>query len=91
MYDGSPTCPGPLRYTHNLWEWHETENRREAISGYRFGRLPSKQKAWLQPESKRRSHLFASYDIVELETFGKYANVSPDFCTNGFLESVSWP
>lgn len=91
IHDGSPTCPGPLCYTHNLWEWHKTTRRRDAISGYRYGRLPQQQKAWLQPESKRQSQLFASYDVVELETCGKYANVTPDFSTDGFLESVSWP
>jgi hypothetical protein len=74
-----------------LWQWHKTDNQRTAISGYRYGRLPATQKSWLQPTSKRQSQLFASYDIVELETFGKYANVSPDYSSNGFLQSVSWP
>jgi hypothetical protein len=91
MHNGSPTCPGPLRYTHNLWKWHKKENQRTAISGFRYGRLPPNQKRWLQPSSKRTSLLFASYDIVELDTLGKYANVSPDYSSNGFLQSVAWP
>ena len=90
MYDGEPTCPGPLGYTHNLWTWHTTDVRRDAISGYRFGRLPEKQKAWLGGNSKREALLHASYDVVELASIGKYANITPDFCTDGFLESVSW-
>ena len=90
MKKGSPTCPGPLRNSHNLWAWHRTDIQRPAISGYRFGRLPQVQKTWLEPSSKRDSLLFASYDVVELQCIGKYANVTPDFCTNGFLESVSW-
>ena len=90
MQNGSPTCPGPLRHSHNLWAWHRTQVQREAISGYRFGRLPQAHKTWLQPSSKRESLLFASYDVIELQSIGKYANVTHDFCTNGFLESVSW-
>ena len=90
MSGDSPTCPGPLCHSHNLWSWHRTEVRRTAISGYHYGRLPDAQKAWLQPQSKREALHFASYDVVELQTLGKYANVTPDFCTNGFLESVSW-
>ena len=88
MYGGEPTCPGPLCQTHNLWSWHRTNVRRTAISGFRFGRLPDAQKAWL--ESKREGLLHASYDVVELASIGKYANITPDFCTDGFLESVSW-
>ena len=90
MHDGSPTCPGPLCYSHNLWDWHKTDTRRVAISGYRYGRLPEKQKQWLQPATKRESLLFASYDVVEFASIGAYANIAPDFCTNGLLESVSW-
>ena len=90
MHGDSPTCPGPLCHSHNLWSWHRTNVRRTAISGYHYGRLPDVQKTWLQPESKRDALHFASYDVVELQTLGKYANVTPDFCTNGFLESVSW-
>ena len=90
MQNGSPTCPGPLRHSHNLWAWHRTEVQRRAISGYRFGRLPQVHKTWLQPSSKRESLLFASYDVIELQCIGQYANVTNDFCTNGFLESVSW-
>ena len=90
MHDGKPTCPGPLCHTHNLWDWHKTSRKREAISGYHLGRLSATQKAWLEPDSKREDLLFASYDLVELETIGKYANVTPDFCVDGFLESVSW-
>ena len=88
MHDGAPTCPGPLCHSHNLWSWHRTDVRRDAISGYRFGRLPDKQKAWLQ--TKRDALLFASYDVIEFASIGAYANVAPDFCTHGFLESVSW-
>ena len=77
MVGDSPTCPGPLRHSHNLWTWHRTEVRRTAISGYHYGRLPDVQKAWLQPESKREALHFASYDVVELQTLGKYANVRP--------------
>ena len=90
MHDGEPTCPGPLCHTHNLWDWHKTKRKRDAISGYRLGRLSETQKSWLEPESKREDLLFASYDVVELQTIGKYANVTPDFCSKGFLESVSW-
>ncbi len=90
MYDGEPSCPGPLRHTHNLWDWHKTSRKREAISGYRFGRLSETHKTWLEPDTKREELVFASYDIIELQTIGKYANVTPDFCSNGFLESVSW-
>ena len=90
MYDGSPTCPGSLCYTHNLWSWHRIREPRPSISGYQFGRLPDRQKTWLLPPSKRESLLSASYDVIELQTIGKYANVTKDFCTNGFLESVSW-
>ena len=89
MHDGEPTCPGPLCHTHNLWEWHKVD-KREAISGYRYGRLSGEQKQWLQPESKRAELLFASYDVIELQTIGKYANVTPDFDGKGFLQSVSW-
>ena len=91
MFNGEPTCPGPLCHSHNLWSWHRTEQRRPAISGYKFGRLPDAQKAWLEPQSKRDALLHASYDVIELQSIGKYANITPDFCTNGFLESVSWP
>ena len=90
MYDGSPTCPGYLCHTHNLWSWHRTRVPRPSISGYHFGRLPAAQKKWLLPPSKREGLLLASYDVIELHSIGKYANVTPDFCTNGFLESVSW-
>ena len=90
IHDGAPTCPGPLFRTHNLWSWHRTKVKRTSISGYFFGRLPDAQKAWLQPATKREGLLFASYDVIELQSIGKYANVTPDFCTNGFLESVSW-
>ena len=89
-HDGEPTCPGPLCHTHNLWDWHKVNTRREAISGYRYGRLSAEQKKWLQPDSKREELLFASYDVIEIESIGKYANVTPDFCTGGFLQSVSW-
>ena len=90
MYGGEPTCPGQLCHSHNLWSWHRTDVRRPDISGYRYGRLTDTQKSWLDPPSRRESLLFASYDVIELQSIGKYANVSPDFCTNGFLESVSW-
>jgi len=90
MYDGSPTCRGNLCHTHNLWSWHRTDVARPSLSGYHFGRLPAVHKTWLLPPSKRTSLLFASYDVIELHTIGKYANVTPDFCTEGFLESVSW-
>ena len=90
MVNGSPTCPGHLCHSHNLWSWHRTEVRRPSISGYCYGRVPDAQKTWLQPQSKREALLFASYDVVELSSIGKYANVTLDFCTNGFLESVSW-
>jgi len=90
MYHDEPTCPGPLCYSHNLWSWHRTEVRRPAISGYRYGRLSDTQKKWLDPPSKRDSLLFASYDVVEVHSIGKYANVAPDFDTDGFLQSVSW-
>ena len=90
VHDGSPTCPGQLCKSHNLWSWHRTQAPRRAISGYRLGRLPDEQKAWLQPPSKREDLLYASYDVIEFASIGKYANVAPDFCTNGFLESVSW-
>ena len=88
MHDGEPTCPGPLRHSHNLWSWHRTDVRRPAISGFRFGRLPDEQKVWL--ESKREGLLHASYDVVEVGSIDKYANITPDFCSDGYLESVSW-
>ena len=81
MYDNEPTCPGPLSRSHNLWSWHRTDVRRSAISGYHYGRLSDTQKKWLEPESKRESLLFASYDVVEFQSIGKYANVAPDFDT----------
>ena len=89
MHGGSPTCPGLLCHSHNLWSWHRASVQRTAISGYRYGRLPNVQKTWLQHD--RADLLFASYDVVEFECLGKYTNVTPDFCTDGFLESVSWP
>ena len=86
--NGLPMCPGQLQNTHRLWTWHLTEGDRPAISGYRFGRLPRRQKQWL--ESKRDGLLQASYDVLEFESLGKYANVSEDPDTDGFLESESW-
>ena len=39
----------------------------------------------------RDSLMFASYDVVEFASLGKYANVAPDFDrAGGLLESVSW-
>ena len=89
MYNGEPTCAGQLCHTHNLWSWHRTAVPRTAISGYRYGRLSAAQKKWLS--DCRPALMFASYDIVEFNSLGKYANVSPDFDrANAFLESVSW-
>ena len=90
MQNGVPMCPGHLQNTHRLWSWHLTASPRTAISGYRFGRLPPKQKRWLEPASKRDGLLRASYDVLEFETLGKYANVTLDFDSDGFLESESW-
>ena len=89
MYHDEPTCPGPLRHTHNLWSWHRTDVRRTDISGYHYGRLPETQKKWLI--DCRESLMFASYDVVEFHSLGKYANVARDFDrANAFLESASW-
>ena len=89
MYNDEPTCPGPLRRTHNLWKWHRTDVQRTAITGYRFGRLSETQKNWLT--DCREDLMYASYDVVEFASLGKYANVAPDFDRRGgFLESVSW-
>ena len=89
MYNDEPTCPGALRHTHNLWGWHRTDTPRTAISGYRYGRLSETQKKWMT--GCRDSLMFASYDVVEFASLGKYANVAPDFDrAGGLLESVSW-
>ena len=91
MQNGVPMCPGPLQNTHRLWTWHMAKDTRTAISGYRFGRLPPHQKPWLEPQAKRDGLLRGSYDVVEFETLGKYANVTADFDTaDGFIESESW-
>ena len=90
MQNGVPMCAGQLQNTHRLWSWHLTESPRTAISGYWFGRLPPVQKRWLEPRSKRDGLLRASYDVLEFETLGKYANVTADFDSDGFLESESW-
>jgi hypothetical protein len=90
MQNGLPMCPGHLQNTHRLWTWHLTEGPRQAISGYHFGRLPRHQKKWLEPQSKRDGLLHASYDVLEFGSLGKYANVTEDPDTDGFLESESW-
>ena len=92
IQNGLPMCPG-LRNTHRLWAWHQTDEKdgvRLAISGYRLGRLPAQQKQWLRPRVKREGLLRASHDVLAFESIGKYANVTKDFCTDGYLESESW-
>ena len=89
-----PLCPGELKHTHCLWDWHQRPVtfrrgcwRQRPWSRHRhlFGKTVEEQQTRNEQESR------AWYDVIRSDHILAYANVQPDWDRpNSFLQSVMW-